>query len=142
MNHVLPSFMRFEILSPMPGGVPTPIAPGVTYEYQFHLHGIGVFWRTLMKEVEYPHRFRDVQAKGPYASFSHEHTFDAIDRDGVPGTLVRDIIRYRPPGGPLAGLINAAMVRRDLRRLFERRHLKMNELFADGCDPADELFTH
>jgi len=140
MNHVIPSFMRFQILSPMPDGVPQPIAPEVTYEYKLHLHGLGVFWRTLIKEVEYPQRFRDVQAKGPYASFSHEHVFEPTDRAGIPGTLTQDIIRYRPPGGPLAGLINATMVRRDLRRLFECRHRRMRELFAEGRDPAADLF--
>lgn len=141
MNHVIPPFMKFEILSPMSHGQPTPIAPQVTYEYKLHLHGIGVFWRTLINEVEYPKRFRDVQAKGPYASFSHEHIFEPTDRSGVPGTLTHDIIRYRPPGGPLAGLIDAAMVRRDLRRLFECRHRRMRELFLEGRDPAEELFN-
>ncbi|MEM7625422.1 MAG: SRPBCC family protein [Planctomycetota bacterium] len=140
MNHVIPPFMRFRILSPIPDGVPPAIAPGAIYEYKLRLHGVGFFWRTLMKEVEYPRRFRDVQAKGPYASFSHEHTFEAMDWAGVSGTLTRDIIRYRPPGGPLAPLINATMVRRDLQKLFERRHRRMAELFAEGGDPAAELF--
>lgn len=138
MSHVIPSFMRFRILSPMPGGEPTSIAPGVTYDYELRLHGIGFFWRTLMLDVDHPHRFKDEQAKGPYQHFSHEHKFDPVTVDGVAGTLTRDTIRYRPPGGPLAGLVDAALVRRDLRRLFEHRHRRLAELFAEGqdSDPA------
>ncbi|MEO0514137.1 MAG: SRPBCC family protein [Planctomycetota bacterium] len=137
MNHVIPPFMRFEVLGHDPDQTPPAIAPGVTYEYKLHLHGLGFFWRTLITGVEFPQRFIDEQAKGPYASFSHEHTFEP-DRGG---TMTADIIRYRPPGGPLAGLINAAMVRRDLGKLFACRHRRMAELFADGADPAARFFT-
>ncbi len=136
MNYVIPPFMRFEVLSCGRDETPPAIAPGVTYEYKLHLHGLGFFWRTLITGVDFPHRFIDEQAKGPYASFSHEHTFEL--QQG--GTLTADIIRYRPPGGPLAGLINAAMVRRDLGKLFVCRHRRMAELFADGQDPATRYF--
>ncbi|MEM8739564.1 MAG: SRPBCC family protein [Planctomycetota bacterium] len=135
MNEVIPGFMRFEVLSPMPGGRPPAIGPGVIYEYRLHLHGIGVFWRTRITEVAYPERFVDVQAKGPYKRFAHEHGFE--ERAG--GTMTTDTLRYRPPGGPLAGLVHAAMVKRDLRRLFEHRHARLAELFADGGDPAAGL---
>lgn len=137
MNYVIPSFMRFEVLGVGEHQTPPAIAPGVNYEYKLHLHGLGFFWRTLITEVEYPQRFEDIQAKGPYASFSHEHTFTPAHG----GTTTADVIRYRPPGGPLAGMINAAMVRRDLRKLFTCRHQRMAELFTDGGDPAQQYFT-
>lgn len=137
MNYVIPSFMRFEVLGHRDGQTPPAIAPGVTYEYKLHLHRLGFFWRTLITEVEFPQRFKDEQAKGPYASFSHEHTFEP--QDG--GTLTTDTIYYRPPGGPLAGVINAAMVRRDLGKLFACRHRRMAELFAGDRGPAAEFFS-
>ncbi|MEM6853129.1 MAG: SRPBCC family protein [Planctomycetota bacterium] len=137
MNHVIPGFMRFEVLNLEAGQTPPAIAPGVRYEYKLHLHGLGFFWRTLITEVDRPHRFEDVQDKGPYARFSHEHLFEPEGE----GTMTTDIIRYRPPGGPLAKLIDTAMVRRDLRKLFVCRHRRMSELFADGGDPAATFLT-
>lgn len=137
MNHVIPPFVRFEVLSVPEGAGPPQLGRGVTYEYKLHLHGIGFFWRTLIDEVDRPHRFVDLQAKGPYARFSHEHLFDPVDG----GTLTRDILRYRPPGGPLAGLVDTLLVKRDLRRLFLRRHQRMAELFADGESPAARLLS-
>ncbi|MEM9419165.1 MAG: SRPBCC family protein [Planctomycetota bacterium] len=137
MNHVIPSFMQFDILNLGLNESPPAIAPGVEYEYRLRLHGVGVFWRTHITEVEYPRRFVDTQAAGPYAHFSHLHTFEP--QDG--GTLTTDVIHYRPPGGPLARLVDAAMVRRDLRKLFECRHRRMAELFADGGDPATRFFV-
>jgi len=137
MNYVIPSFMRFEVLGQAEGKTPPAITPGVTYEYKLHLHRLGFFWRTLITEVEFPLRFKDEQAKGPYASFSHEHTFEPE----AGGTLTKDIIRYRPPGGPFAGIIDALMVRRDLGKLFACRHRRMAELFTGGGDPAAQFFA-
>ncbi|MEM1107233.1 MAG: SRPBCC family protein [Planctomycetota bacterium] len=135
MNYVIPPFVRFEVLSLGEDEDPPALGPGVNYEYKLYLHGIGVFWRTVITEVDRPRRFVDIQDKGPYASFAHEHTFEPENG----GTMTADVIRYRPPGGPLAGLINAAMVRRDLRKLFKCRHGRLAKLFADGGDPASSL---
>ena len=134
MNHVIPSSIRFEVTTPDPA----PLAEGVTYDYRLVLRGIPVRWRTLITAVDEPRYFADRQAKGPYASFLHEHWFDPEARGGIDGTMTRDVIRYRPPGGPLARLANL-VVRRELRLLFERRHARLAELFADGSNPLGLL---
>ncbi|MEM9883861.1 MAG: SRPBCC family protein [Planctomycetota bacterium] len=138
MNLVIPSFVRFEVTGwdgrPIEDhdGPPPTVAEGGTYDYRLHLHGLGVRWRTLITEADAPRRFVDEQARGPYAEFAHEHTFEPTDG----GTLTRDVIRYRPPGGPLAGLVDRLAVRRDLRALFTCRHRRLTELFAEHRDPA------
>lgn len=134
MNHVVPRFVRFAMLS----DDLSPVTQGKTYDYRLRLRGVPVFWRTLITDVDHPRSFTDVQAKGPYASFAHHHTFEPVDG----GTRVGDVIRYRPPGGPLAGLVNV-VVARDLRLLFATRHRRLRELYeahaAGGPDPADLL---
>lgn len=137
MNHVIPRFMRFEVSGLAAGEAPPRLGVGVTYDYRLHLHRVKFSWRTLVTEVQPPRRFVDIQATGPYARFSHEHVFEPTGG----GTLTRDVLRYRPPGGALAGLVDAAFVRRDLRKLFECRHRRMAELFANGDDPAVRLFS-
>ena len=83
-----------------------------------------------------PFRFVDVQTRGPYRVWIHEHTFES--RDG--GTLVHDVVQYAVPGGRLsescswlpiwnAYSISAAFscdpslaVRNDFARLFPGSH--------------------
>ncbi len=134
MNHVIPRSVRFEVLSPDVA----PVAPGAVYDYRLRLRGVPVRWRTLITEVDHPWSFTDVQARGPYAHFEHRHRFDAWEG----GTRVGDVIRYRPPGGPLAGVVNQ-VVARELWLLFKTRHRRLAELYtahADGGpDPAGLL---
>jgi ligand-binding SRPBCC domain-containing protein len=129
LNHVIPPFIRFRLLRPTP---PPPVAPGVTYDYRLALHGVPLRWTTRIDKVDAPRCFYDSQARGPYASFTHRHDF--LPQDG--GTLTRDTITYRPPGGPLAPLINRLFVQPDLRRLFEHRHQRMRALYAEHADPS------
>ncbi len=128
MNLVLPPFIRFHV---DPQQV-RPLGEGVTYDYRLKLHGFPLRWRTLVTSVNYPSDFEDIQARGPYASFAHRHDF--VEQDG--GTLTKDRIVYRPPGGALAHFVNTLVVQPDLKRLFEHRHRRMLELYADGHDPA------
>ena len=131
MNLVLPPWIHFahadEVL--------LPLAPDRRYHYFLKLHKVSFAWTTVIREVEPVRFFADEQARGPYARFRHEHTF--LARRG--GTLARDRVVYRPPGGPLAGVIDALLVRRDLARLFAHRHRVLERLYADGADPLPKL---
>jgi ligand-binding SRPBCC domain-containing protein len=69
-----------------------------------------------------PHRFVDVQLRGPYTLWHHTHTF--VERDG--GTLCSDDVRYRPRGG---ALINSLFVRRDVEKIFAFRQEKLARIF-------------
>src|SRR4029077_19823278 len=51
-------------------------------------------WIARITEFEWNHYFADVQDKGPFKSWRHRHEFMAETRDGIRGTLVRDVIDY------------------------------------------------
>ena len=85
------------------------------------MHGIPIRWRTEIAEWNPPHRFVDVQLRGPYTLWHHTHTFE--DRDG--GTLCLDHVRYRPRGG---AWIHWLFVRRDVERIFQYRQQRLGEL--------------
>jgi ligand-binding SRPBCC domain-containing protein len=136
MNEVLPDFIRFKVLDVRAGHHPPRLAEGVTYRYRLYLHGVGVTWKTWVTVVDPPQRFIDIQARGPYASFEHEHRF--VEEAG--GTRLLDVIRYRAPGGPLAGLVDRLYVRRSLRKLFENRHRRLEKLFTPGADPGAAFY--
>ena len=63
--------------------------------------------------------------KGPYRQWIHEHTFEA--RDG--GTLLRDRVDYAVPGWFVEPILDRFVVGPDVRRIFDYRKAKMQELF-------------
>lgn len=128
MNLVVPPFLHFHIIDESPEA----FAPGAHYRYRLKLHGVPVRWKTEITKVDPPHYFEDRQAQGPYASFVHEHFFEPDEA----GTLVRDVIRYRPPGWLLAPMVNRMIVRPDLARMFTHRHATLASLYEGDGDPA------
>jgi ligand-binding SRPBCC domain-containing protein len=123
LQTLTPPWLKFEVLTP------TPIAmrPGTLIDYRIRVHGLPIRWRTEIAEWDPPHRFVDVQLRGPYTLWHHTHTF--MERDG--GTLCLDCVRYRPRGG---ALINSLFVRRDVERIFQYRQQRMQELLGTKAD--------
>jgi len=73
---------------------------------------------SLIDVYEPPDRFRDVMVDGRFASFAHDHRFEP--RGG--GTLMRDVLEFRSPCGPIGRAVDALILRRYLTRLLERRN--------------------
>lgn len=99
---------------------PGPIAMGAgsLLDYRLRLHGFPIRWQTRIEIWEPPHRFVDVQARGPYKLWEHTHLFEP---DGEGGTVIHDRVRYSIPYGPLGALAERLFVRRDLKRIFDYR---------------------
>src|SRR3712207_5721438 len=76
------------------------------------------FGRPTSQEGAPPHRFVDVQLRGPYALWHHTH--DLAD-DGEGGTPMRDTVRYAIGFGPLGELAHRSFVARDLEKIFAFR---------------------
>lgn len=80
--------------------------------------GIPMEWRARISAVSPPHGFTDTAEKSPFAYWRHRHDF----LEHPEGCLLRDTLDYVPPGGPLAGLIDAWVVSKQLDSLFKFRH--------------------
>ena len=94
-------------------------------------------WRTLIDEVEAPHRFRDVQEKGPYKSWVHEHRFTAVE-GGVrmdDQRRVRDAVRAaRRTRAPISSCAPSC------EHIFDFRATAIDSIFepaGDRCTAAD-----
>jgi ligand-binding SRPBCC domain-containing protein len=124
LEPLTPPWLRFRVLTP----APVTMRAGTLLEYRLRLHGVPVRWRTRIEGWEPPHRFVDVQLRGPYRLWHHTHTFER--RDG--GTLMRDEVRYALPLGPLGVLAHRVFVRRDLERIFDFRHAAVERLLASS----------
>lgn len=118
-----PAFLNFEVLTPSP----IRMAIGTLIDYRIRIRGVPIKWRTRITAWDPPHRFEDVQLRGPYRLWEHTHTFE--ERDG--GTLCRDHVRYAVLGGEI---VRRLLVAPDLRRIFAFRRAKLLELF--GTEPA------
>jgi ligand-binding SRPBCC domain-containing protein len=114
LERITPPWLGFEVTTPGP----IEMGVGTLIEYRLRLHRVPVHWRTRIEAWEPPHRFVDVQVKGPYLLWEHTHTFE---EDAKGATIIEDRVRYSIPFGPLGRLAERLLVRRDLRRIFDYR---------------------
>jgi ligand-binding SRPBCC domain-containing protein len=70
----------------------------------------------MIEEWDPPHRFVDVQLRGPYHVWRHTHTFEEV---GGSTTIVDDV-EYALPFGWLGSFFRP-LVDRDIRRIFDYR---------------------
>jgi ligand-binding SRPBCC domain-containing protein len=124
LEAITPPLLRFRLLTP------DPIAMGVgTFlQYALRIHGLPVRWDTLIQEWDPPHRFVDVQVRGPYRLWHHTH--DLVPLDDGRATLMRDTVRYAVGFGVLGEVARRALVQRDVEAIFAFRAEKVPGLVA------------
>ena len=123
LEAITPPLLRFAVITP------PPIAMGVgTFiQYRLRVHGVPVRWDTLIQAWEPPHRFVDVQVRGPYRLWHHTHELSPLDGDR---TLMRDTVRYALGFGALGALAHRMIVRRDLETIFAYRAQRVPQLLS------------
>jgi hypothetical protein len=118
LEQITPPWLRFEMLNPN-----VSMGRGALIDYKLRLHGIPLHWQSEIVEWDPPHRFVDVQRRGPYTLWIHEHRFEALDG----GTRVHDSVQYAAPGGEL---VRKIMIGRDLDSIFNYRKAQLEKHFA------------
>src|SRR3954449_4435502 len=132
LGRITPSSMSFEFLSE-----DFEMREGLRIDYRLRpLFGVPTKWRTLISDYQPPREFTDIQEVGPYKSWHHHHTFEAVDG----GTLVRDQVEYELPLGPLGSVGNALLVRGELEKVFRYRARIIERVFA-GAAPNQAPFN-
>jgi hypothetical protein len=122
LEDITPPFLAFRVQR-----LSTPqIFHGTLIDYRLRLKGIPFGWQTRIDEWDPPHRFVDLQARGPFALWHHTHEFVPL----AGGTLMRDTVRYRLPAGWPADLAAGRMVDSDVERIFEFRAHKIDQRFG------------
>ena len=109
---ITPAAMRFAIQGQAP-----PMAAGAVIDYLVRVGPLPVHWRTRITTWEPGQRFADLQEKGPYRFWWHEHTFQADGRR----TVMEDRVYYTPPFGLVGRLANRVFIRSTLRKIFQYR---------------------
>ena len=123
LERITPPWLRFRLITP----ASVEMRAGVKIEYRLRLHGIPFGWTSLIEVWDQDIRFVDLQIRGPYRLWRHEHRFTAVD--GGAATRVEDRVDYLLPVGRLGGLA-LPLVHRDLRRIFDYRRAAVADLLG------------
>lgn len=118
LEQLTPPWLHFRIVSPA-----VELRAGALLDYRLRVHGIPLTWQSEITVWEPPFRFVDVQKRGPYRAWIHEHTFES--RDG--GTLMRDRVQYAVTGG---ALVRNLLVAPDLDKIFNFRRVRLESIFG------------
>ena len=123
LQELTPPWLHFRIL----GVAPEPIRKGSLIRYRLRWRVFPIHWTTEIVEWEPPHKFVDVQLKGPYKRWHHEHRFVSE----VNGTRILDEVHYELPFGWLGKIAHELKVRRDVATIFEFRKQAIERRFGD-----------
>ncbi|MBI3843775.1 MAG: SRPBCC family protein [Planctomycetes bacterium] len=125
LEAITPDFLHFRILTPRP----IELRAGTLLDYELRLHGIPVRWRTRIETFEPNREFTDVQLRGPYRRWHHTHSF----REVAGGTEMTDVVEYELPLGPLGSIAHALFVHRSLKRIFDYRRDRIDQMLGIGA---------
>lgn len=124
LETITPPWVGFHVVSKSTDS----IQKGTLIDYRLKVHGVPVRWRTEIAEWNPPHRFTDIQLKGPYQKWHHTHTFESLKG----GTLIQDQVLYRLPLGVLGRLAGGAFVKKDVAQIFAYRTARVCELLSQS----------
>ena len=109
---ITPATMKFRIIGRIP-----PMAEGAVIDYRVRVGPLPLRWRTRIVAWNPGHSFADVQDRGPYGVWRHEHVFTERGRQ----TVMEDRVYYTPRAGLVAGLTNRLFVAPKLKQIFQYR---------------------
>jgi ligand-binding SRPBCC domain-containing protein len=121
LEAITPPWLRFRVV-----GAPKRLESGSRLRYRLRLFGWPIHWQTEITAWAPPRSFTDVQRAGPYPLWEHTHRLS----ERAEGTEIHDHVRYRVPGGPLAPLVQGALVGRWLAGIFDYRAERLRELLG------------
>lgn len=104
------------------------IFEGCEIDYTIEWMRVPLRWRTRIVVYDEPHRFVDMQIRGPYRYWWHVHRFAAL---GDGSTLMVDRIEYELPLGAVGSLVTP-LVRRSLERILDYRAAVVGRLGHDS----------
>lgn len=116
---ITPPWLKFQIVSSPAKG----LGQDAVLDYRIRWSAVPVRWRTRIIDWSPPHQFIDLQLRGPYTLWHHQHRF--ADLGGR--TECRDRVIYKLPFGPLGTATHAVLVRRQLLEIFRFRRKVINQ---------------
>lgn len=123
LERLTPSFLRFRIRRVSS----EPLAAGTLIDYSLRLHHLPVRWRSRIEMWDPPHRFVDIQMRGPFKTWRHTHEF----RTDGGGTVIADVVQFDVHCRPLVPRPVREWLFSDLRKIFEYRRRAAERVFGE-----------
>jgi ligand-binding SRPBCC domain-containing protein len=101
-----------------------PFREGTVLRWRINSRGFVFNWAIQLDKIEAPVRVEVKQVLGVFNSWTLTQTLE--DHGG--NTLLKDLIEYDMPLGLIGRLTDDLVVRRELKKLLEKRHDKIREL--------------
>ncbi len=120
LSTITPDWLDFKIT----GNLPKTMKKDVRLNYTIRWMGIPIRWRTLITQWNPPYSFSDMQLKGPYSLWLHEHRFTKASENT---TECSDRVIYEVPGFLVGSLMNELMIKRQLTEIFLYRRKMIRE---------------
>ena len=134
LPRITPAWMKFKIETP----TPIDIRQDCLIDYSIRVNGLPMRWRTRIIDWSPPRQFIDLQLRGPYALWHHQHTFEPVSDAEGGGVRCRDRVTYKVPAGPIGRVVNRLMIRKQLLSIFGYRRQKIAELLG-AVRPQQEI---
>jgi ligand-binding SRPBCC domain-containing protein len=113
LPRITPPSLGFKIAA-----TDTPaIREGTILDYTIRWVGIPIRWRTKIIDWTPPRQFIDLQIRGPYALWHHQHAF----RERAEGTECSDLVIYKLPVPGVGRVMHALLVKKQLLEIFRFR---------------------
>jgi ligand-binding SRPBCC domain-containing protein len=119
LSDITPDWLRFKLKD---RETKTVMCEGAVFDYTIRWSRIRLPWRSRIEGYLPPERFTDIQIAGPFRSWGHLHLFE--EHNG--GTLMRDVVTYLLPFGPLGSIAHRIAVRRQLDSIFRYRAARID----------------
>jgi ligand-binding SRPBCC domain-containing protein len=116
---ITPPWLAFQVRTPGP----IEMGRDTLLDYTIRWMGIPVKWRTKIIDWSPPRQFIDMQLRGPYALWLHQHAF----AETADGTECTDRVVYRLPLPLVGRVVHATVVGRQLRDIFRFRRKVIGE---------------
>ncbi|MBV6430089.1 MAG: hypothetical protein IANPNBLG_00192 [Bryobacteraceae bacterium] len=124
LARITPPSLNLRILTPEP----LSMALNARFDFEFRYHGLPFRWSSRITEYEPPFFFVAGMVKGPYAAWSHKHTFHPMEE----GTLITEEVDYSLPLGWLGRAAHRFSIARQLKDIFRYRQISLNEILCGG----------
>jgi ligand-binding SRPBCC domain-containing protein len=104
---------------------PVELRAGALLDYTIKWIGLPIKWRTRIIDWSPPRQFIDIQLRGPYTLWHHQHVFTPSKG----GVECQDRVIYKLPVALVAPLVHAMVVKKQLMEIFQfRRKVIAEEL--------------
>ena len=125
LQKITPEELDFRMTSPDEGKVYL----GQIITYTIRLNKVfKMNWVTEITGMIHENYFVDEQRFGPYKMWHHRHAFEEVQG----GVLMTDIVHFKIPFSLIAPLAYRFFVKQNLKRIFNYRAEKLNEIVASN----------